>query len=212
MGKVGRKGSASQLAGHSGASSPYKGVRRRSWGKWVSEIRIPRSRAKLWLGSYATSEEAARAYDIAAIKLRGPSCVLNFADSVNYVVPQQLDPEAIQSTARAATILKLNADFTPSHPSNIGIELSDTSSDGSESSSVEKMPANPEDSAESLSDDLYSDDIFDGLQPIVELPSYIHGLSNDEFTVITSPVCSLHRLYNTNLQELQDSPKLWWDL
>ncbi|KAF8034005.1 hypothetical protein BT93_C0320 [Corymbia citriodora subsp. variegata] len=58
----------------------YKGVRMRKWGKWVAEIRQPNSRDRIWLGSYATAEEAARAYDAAVSCLRGPSALLNFPD------------------------------------------------------------------------------------------------------------------------------------
>jgi hypothetical protein len=43
----------------------YKGVRWRQWGKWVSEIRVPDTRERQWLGSYA-------AHDAAACLLRGP--------------------------------------------------------------------------------------------------------------------------------------------
>ncbi|GJM92354.1 hypothetical protein PR202_ga08820 [Eleusine coracana subsp. coracana] len=49
----------------------YRGVRRRRWGKWVSEIRVPGTRERLWLGSYATPEAAAVAHDTAVFFLRG---------------------------------------------------------------------------------------------------------------------------------------------
>ncbi|KAI3878452.1 hypothetical protein MKW92_027455 [Papaver armeniacum] len=55
---------------NAGGGNGYKGVRMR---KWVSEIRIPKTRERIWLGSFETAEKAARAYDAAVFCFRGGS-------------------------------------------------------------------------------------------------------------------------------------------
>ncbi|KAL2335055.1 hypothetical protein Fmac_016268 [Flemingia macrophylla] len=65
----------------------YVGVRQRASGKWVAEIKDTTQKIRMWLGTYETAEEAARAYDEAACLLRGSNTRTNFITRVSLDSP-----------------------------------------------------------------------------------------------------------------------------
>ncbi|WCJ42835.1 Integrase-type DNA-binding superfamily protein [Euphorbia peplus] len=78
----------------------FKGVRKRKWGKWVSEVRLPNSRERIWLGSFDSPEKAARAFDAAQFCLRGRSANFNFPDNPPEISGgRSLSPPEIQVAA-----------------------------------------------------------------------------------------------------------------
>lgn len=98
-----------------GARRPHKdlgwtGVRERLWGGWAAEIRIPRTRSRLWVGRFQHALQAALAYDAAMFCFYGER--LPSQRKFNFPgAPRPAIPEHIRVQLTVANIKEIAADY-----------------------------------------------------------------------------------------------------
>ncbi|KAF1002027.1 ethylene-responsive transcription factor WIN1-like [Apium graveolens] len=106
-------------------SKKFRGVRQRHWGSWVSEIRHPLLKRRVWLGTFETAEEAARAYDEAAVLMSGRNAKTNFP--VAATQPQQTENNNVTSnidSPQPQSMTSLSASSSSSSSSSSSKSLS----------------------------------------------------------------------------------------
>lgn len=113
---------AAGIAAAAAAAEQYRGVRKRKWGKWVSEIREPGKKTRIWLGSFESPEMAAVAHDVAALRLRGRDARLNFPGLAHlFRRPATAEPDDVRAAAlEAAAQVRFRPDLVMQLPGSHG--------------------------------------------------------------------------------------------
>ena len=117
-----KKGCMKGKGGPQNSLCNFRGVRQRTWGKWVAEIREPNKGKRLWLGTFSNSVEAARAYDAAAKTMYTSRARLNFPAGLDSTTTSNYSADVGDSTPGESIGTSVVEDITDVSP-NVMIEV-----------------------------------------------------------------------------------------
>jgi len=138
----------------------FVGVRQRPSGRWVAEIKDTTQKIRMWLGTFETAEEAARAYDEAACLLRGNNTRTNFITHVSLDSPLASRIQNLLNTKKPGPNCKQQIQRTSSTTSSAASHpptAKSTSSTSTSTSSTSKSCVSSEVSNQESSNHQFSD-------------------------------------------------------